>query len=209
MTFRDYNSFQITREFLTYVFGHITVQNTGYKTDCWLWTQKNGQLAKKHLYGYIWRNNVAYIGHRVMYATFVHHITDATDVIDHLCRVQSCINPAHLEQVTFQENVLRGISIPAQNAKKTHCVNGHELTVENTYLEPSGNGRKCRICRNAFSVAKRRRDGRQERSTTHCPQGHIFNAENTYTHKISKAKNCRVCRRLRNANKRLKQTPLQ
>ena len=32
------------------------------------------------------------------------------------------------------------------NASKTHCVNGHEYSAENTYVSPNG-GRHCRVCR--------------------------------------------------------------
>lgn len=31
------------------------------------------------------------------------------------------------------------------NANKTHCVNGHEFTLDNTYRRPSG-GRTCKKC---------------------------------------------------------------
>lgn len=64
--------------------------------------------------------------------------------LDHLCRVRNCVNPAHLEAVTAQVNVLRGFSPAAFNAMKTHCQHGHEFTPENTALVPTG--RKCRAC---------------------------------------------------------------
>lgn len=35
------------------------------------------------------------------------------------------------------------------NARKTHCKNGHEFSVENTYLKPLG-GRQCRTCQAQF-----------------------------------------------------------
>lgn len=45
--------------------------------------------------------------------------------IDHLCRVTLCVNPLHLEAVTDQINILRGVSAIAKNAAKTHCPEGH------------------------------------------------------------------------------------
>lgn len=66
-------------------------------------------------------------------------------VIDHLCRVPACCNPAHLEAVTVWENTLRGDNPMAAKARKTHCKRGHAFTDENT----------------------RRRDGRRECWTCH------------------------------------------
>lgn len=91
--------------------------------------------------------------HRWAYEHFVGPIADGL-VLDHLCRNTSCVNPRHLEPVTQQENVLRGSAPAAINAAKSHCVNGHEFTAENTYLRPNG-WRICRICR-ALADRKRR-----------------------------------------------------
>ncbi|MDQ3747954.1 MAG: hypothetical protein M3367_02900 [Acidobacteriota bacterium] len=67
---------------------------------------------------------------------------------DHLCRVRHCVNPAHIEVVTLQENVLRGVGIPAVNFHKTHCKNGHVFDEVHTQIEKDGH-RRCRICRKA------------------------------------------------------------
>jgi hypothetical protein len=60
--------------------------------------------------------------------------------IDHLCRVRTCVNPAHLELVTLAENIRRA------KRRLTHCKHGHEFTQENTYWRKEGR-RMCRACR--------------------------------------------------------------
>lgn len=100
--------------------------------DCWLWTG----LVQSNGYGVF---NVAgrpQRAHRVSYEMHVGPIPPGLQ-IDHLCRVRKCVNPAHLEPVTAREN--------SRRAMRTHCVNGHEFTSENTYM--NGGKRYCRTCR--------------------------------------------------------------
>lgn len=81
---------------------------------------------------------------------------------DHLCRNRNCINPDHIEVVTHKVNVLRGSGHTAINARKTHCIRGHEFTTDNTISAYTNNGgRKCRACarqlheqRNAKRISK-------------------------------------------------------
>lgn len=72
--------------------------------------------------------------------------------IDHLCRVRACVRPDHLRAVTHRENVLAegATSFAKRNADKTHCVNGHPLTLGNLvpYYLTLGY-RKCRLCARA------------------------------------------------------------
>lgn len=63
-------------------------------------------------------------------------------VLDHLCRVRECCNPAHLEPVTIKVNNERG-----EKAMQTHCIHGHEFTAANTYIKPKVGTRCCRACR--------------------------------------------------------------
>lgn len=66
-------------------------------------------------------------------------------VIDHLCRVRRCVNPAHMEVVLITTNVMRGEGAPARHARKTHCKNGHAFTAETTRVDSHGH-RACRPC---------------------------------------------------------------
>lgn len=115
------------------------------ETGCWLW---QGAIATKSGYGRMAINNGRFGGERVMihrmsYETFVGPIPEGL-VIDHPCRVRACCNPEHLEPVTQQVNLLRGETIYAANAAKTHCKFGHEFSPENTRIVPRG--RRCIAC---------------------------------------------------------------
>ncbi len=67
---------------------------------------------------------------------------------DHLCRNRACVNSAHIEPVTHRVNLLRGDTLPAKEAKTTHCPKGHPYDEANTYHRSRGS-RECRTCRNA------------------------------------------------------------
>lgn len=106
---------------------------------CWVWT---GRL---HLgYGTFSAQSRHYRAHRFSYELHVGPIPDGL-VLDHLCRAKHCVNPSHLEAVTQAENLRRGSSPSALNARKTHCKRGHEFTPENIIPAPNG-GRHCRTC---------------------------------------------------------------
>lgn len=59
--------------------------------------------------------------------------------IDHTCCNRACVNPAHLELVSGKENKRR------EGSRQTKCINGHDYTFENTYVDPNGH-RRCRRC---------------------------------------------------------------
>lgn len=121
------------------------------KTDgCWLWTASTSQG-----YGRIWTptpdgGRMLAQAHRVAYELLVGPIPDGL-YLDHLCRNRLCVRPDHLEPVTNGENVLRGKSGPAENARKTHCIAGHPFDEKNTRY--SAGKRWCRAC-----AARRQRE---------------------------------------------------
>ena len=111
---------------------------------CWVWTgytspdgyailavREDGRKTTRYMARWSYEHHVAPIpeGHEP----------------DHLCRNRPCVRPDHLEPVTHTENVLRGESPQALNARKTHCSRGHEFTPENTGQQATG--RFCRACK--------------------------------------------------------------
>lgn len=79
--------------------------------------------------------------------------------LDHLCRNTRCVNPDHLEAVTQQENVSRGL-VGQRNREravsKTHCKRGHAYVRENLYVRADGY-RECRLCKNEATKRYQRR----------------------------------------------------
>jgi hypothetical protein len=103
---------------------------------CWLWSaykhprgygrfRYKGKLILAHRLSFIWRKG------RI----------PKNLVLDHLCRIPSCVNPSHLQAVTHGENIRRG---DHQQRRKTHCTQGHIYNSENTYMYKKG--RRCRKC---------------------------------------------------------------
>ena len=122
--------------------------------SCWIFT---GDKNKVTGYSRISLDGQPEYVHRASYR--LHGGTLVEDMtIDHRCHNgdpgcrgnascvhRRCVNPDHLEQVPIGENILRGNGCCAQNARKTHCSNGHEFTTENTVITKRGY-RQCRAC---------------------------------------------------------------
>lgn len=114
---------------------------------CWIWTASRtssgyGQLAC--------RPGPPQRAHRIAYVLIVGPIPEGLE-LDHVCRVRACVNPAHLEPVTNIENIMRGESVPARNARKTECAHGHPFDAENTRTRERGGRRRSRECRTCIS----------------------------------------------------------
>lgn len=122
------------------------------KTDTrWIWTA----CKDRHGYGEFKINGITERVHRVVYQWYIGVIPIGLQ-IDHLCRVRHCVNPAHLEAVTAQENCARGVGQGAIAARTNYCVHGHEYTPENTLLRPN-RSRRCKLCtRETNRLAARR-----------------------------------------------------
>lgn len=115
---------------------------------CWNWIGYIGKTG----YGQFKKNNKMQKAHRVSYELYKGKIRRELE-IDHLCRNKKCVNPKHLEAVTHRENMLRGNSFVAINAKKIRCKYGHKFDKKNTGFFIDKNkcqGRYCKKCRNLY-----------------------------------------------------------
>lgn len=118
--------------------------------SCWLWTAALSRSG----YGTI---KVAGKTRRAHVVSFISsgQTLDGSLELDHLCRVRNCVNPAHLQQVTHRENVLRSENHVARYAKRTLCDKGHPFDGEHH----SGH-RRCTTCYREYQrvwAAERRR----------------------------------------------------
>lgn len=131
---------------------------------CWLWTAGIDRSG----YGKFVNERKQLAAHRFAFQALVGPIPPGLE-IDHLCHGHDdacvggtsclhrrCVNPAHLEAVTRQTNMLRGRTQPAANAAKSHCPQGHEYVPATTYTDPQGR-RHCRPCHSAAVLRSRSR----------------------------------------------------
>lgn len=115
---------------------------------CWIWTRSTIKG-----YGKFSTPTVRNIGaHRWLYQ----HLNGPVGALDldHLCRVRRCVNPTHLEPVTRQVNLARGVRADSMSTR-THCSNGHPYDEANTGRTPDGKERWCRTCKREKTRARR------------------------------------------------------
>ena len=121
---------------------------------CWNW---KGKLDKDG-YGRFFYGGKTGKAHRFSHELNIGPIPKGL-TIDHLCRNRRCVRPSHLEPVFDKQNILRGKGVAAINAVKTHCMRGHEFTLENTRM--SNDGRICRTCFRAYDREWKKRKRRE------------------------------------------------
>jgi hypothetical protein len=121
---------------------------------CWEWT---GSRTAPGWHGIIMFEGRRQVTHRVSWALAYGPIPKGLRVL-HRCDNPPCVRPSHLYLGTQRDNALDMVArgrLNSSNARKTRCVNGHDLTPENTYRSPTHGRRQCRICRTAADHRRR------------------------------------------------------
>lgn len=130
--------------------------------------------------------------HVIAYKEFIGDVPQEL-VITHLCGIRACWNPWHLEPVSRSVAALRGNGPKAARSRKntkTHCINGHQFTEENSGRTPGGR----RFCRECKRIAAR-----------HWYQQYLARATNPPRTKKSRKAEGATCRRLRSEGKTTKE----
>ena len=123
---------------------------------CWLWA--GGFTRGSHgkaTYGTFYDGTKTVYAHRFAYELLVGPIPEGT-TLDHVkakgCTSTLCVNPSHLESVSVRENILRGDSFAALEARQVCCLRGHIFNEANTYMYQGQ--RCCRACNRESHYAR-------------------------------------------------------
>ena len=111
------------------------------KDNCWVWVGTTGRNKGRGNFRY---NHTNYIAYNFLYRVLKGELPPGL-VLDHLCRNPTCVNPKHLEPVTLVENVMRGNSPHAINARKKYCKYGHLFGEQGEWAKKLGR-RECTTC---------------------------------------------------------------
>ena len=108
---------------------------------CWLW---QGSLTHDGYGRFSLNRRRTMVAHRFAHEMVNGPVPDGM-TLDHLCRVRHCVRPSHLEVVSMRTNLLRGNTLQARNAAKTHCPQGHAYDLVLKWYDSTQRG--CSICR--------------------------------------------------------------
>jgi len=109
----------------------------GAEGECWPW--RTGRRGYYYLTPRAQGGKMIY-AYRCAYLALVGPVPKGL-VLDHLCRNPACVNPKHLEPVTYRENRLRGAGERTDTIWNGYCKLGHAIEGENVIR--AGTCRRC------------------------------------------------------------------
>lgn len=107
------------------------------KGECWIWT---GQTRRG--YGRFTIDGKQFAAHRVAWV-LASGAEPKSEVLDHLCREPSCVNPSHLDDVTQSTNSQRGAN--GYGSREICRAGLHDIS-DTANVVVGKNGRQCREC---------------------------------------------------------------
>lgn len=137
--------------------GWIVAEN-----GCHIWTGARSADG----YGVVRVDGRTRFVHLVRYEREVGPVPEGMELDHFRCDAgpDACCNPLHCRPVSHRENMLRGDTVAAASAARTHCAKGHELSGTNLVPSKLRRGvRECRTCCTARKTAWKRR--RREQGT--------------------------------------------
>ncbi|MGW2920416.1 HNH endonuclease signature motif containing protein [Streptomyces angustmyceticus] len=117
----------------SYLRGHAAWKDRGPRwiedsAGCWIW-QRNSNPAGYGIGSFVrYGGRHTQVAHRGVYEQLVKPIPDGME-LDHLCFVPLCVNPAHMEPVTPEENLRRRRSTP-QKAWEPELAKAYQMRVQ-------------------------------------------------------------------------------
>lgn len=112
---------------------------------CWLYS---GYVSKQTGYGNIEVSGKKWLVHRLAARLWHPEFIESAYYCHKpkICKSTKCFNPEHIYKgdahTNMKDRVLDGTH---HHSIKTHCINGHEFTIENTRVTKAGS-RRCKLC---------------------------------------------------------------
>lgn len=124
------------------------------KTGCWNFSGHKNE----HGYGHLWAFGKLRLAHVLAAHLWLGYDFSSSLRVLHRCDNPQCFNPKHLFIGTLSDNSVDSV-VKKRHAfsKRTHCVNGHEFSEENTRMVLNKtSGRMVRLCKKCDSKRNKR-----------------------------------------------------